>query len=282
MDMTSSKYTCVCYSMRALNLMDYNKRFLEYLSIRAPHIKWAFLSLKSLALKCKSLLDRNALEFDYFPLFHFLKELPLSLPFEIRTVSLMNKLKYLYHKRKLLSLLYDNFFNEYSETVQRNLKTRHSVAESEVILRKLVRVYNVLHLNPDLTSEDLYQYEFMAEVLNFCHAQNIQDNILVVDLLEITIRMSVVESFDARHIRQPQYTQEFLKYILEHALKAGLDIGRLCDAHPRTLWEYSSNFSVVNAVSFGNIERTRLLLQYGTEVFSERDIRKCGHGFPFM
>ncbi|KAG8196168.1 hypothetical protein JTE90_007898 [Oedothorax gibbosus] len=280
--MNSPEYTCVCYSLRALNIIDYNARCFEYLSIRAPKAKWALLSLESLALECKTLTDRNDVEFDYFPLFHFLKELPTSLIFEIRTLSLLTKLKYLYYKRKLLSLLRDNFFNEYSEVVQRNLKTCRGAAESEVILRKLARLFHVVLLNPELTSQDMYRYEFMAEVLNFCYDENIQDNELVIDLLKITIKMYVVELFDARNVRQPEYTQGFLKYILEHAAKAGFDVCRYINAHPRTMWEYSSNFYVVNSVSIGNIEKTLLLLQYGIEVFSERDIRKCGHGFPFI
>lgn len=279
--MGTPEHTCVCDSLKALNIIDFNKRCLDYLSQRAPHIKWALLSLETLALEAKSLIDRNDLEYDSYPLFLFLKELPVSLPLEIRTVSLLTKLKYLYYKRKLLTMLRDNFFNDYIEIVKNNLKVCRGVSEAVIILQKLVRVCNILRLSPELSSQDIHQYEFLAELLNLCYDLNIQDNQLVLDLLKMTIS-KYAEVFDTSHVRQPRYPQGFFKYILEHTVKARFDIMHYCKAHPRTMWEYSSNYSVVNAVSFGNIGRTMLLLQYGVQVFPESDFRRCGHGVPMM
>ncbi|GBO45029.1 hypothetical protein AVEN_90290-1, partial [Araneus ventricosus] len=273
---------CCCYSVRALNIIDYEKRCRRYLSRCAPNLKWALLSLESLTEECKARTDMNAVEYDFYPLSHFLKGLPVTLPFETSNISLITRLKYLYFKRKLMTILKDNLFNEYINLTKTHLKTSTCTAHLEEVIRKFIKVCSVLDLQTELTSEDVHQYEFIAELLKLCYEANVRDSQMVTSLVKMAIDRRKVELSDIRYVKQPHYPPEFFKYILEHVTSAKFDIVSYCSDNPRTLWEYSRNFSVVSAVSFGNKDRTLTLLKHGFEVFPEFEVRRSGHGFPFI
>ncbi|GFV86896.1 SOCS box domain-containing protein [Trichonephila clavipes] len=280
--MYPSEHCCFCYSVRALNIIDYEKRCRRYLTRRAPNLKWALLSLEALTEECKWRTDLNAVEYDTCSLFHFLKGLPTTLPFETDNVSLVTKLKYLYHKKKLLVILKDNLFNEYIEVLKETLKTLLKRSDVEVLIKKFITVCNVLKPQIELTPEEVHQYEFIAELLKRCYEVDVQDSQLVTTLVTMAIDRNMIQLSDSRFVQQPLYPQRFFNYILDHVTRERFDIGAYCSDHPRTLWEYSRNFSVVNAVSFGNSERAMLLLKHGFEVFPEHEMRRCGHGFPLI
>ncbi|KAF8792477.1 hypothetical protein HNY73_004067 [Argiope bruennichi] len=163
-----------------------------------------------------------------------------------------------------------------------HLKTSKCSAHIEEVIRKFIKVCTVLDLQTELTREDVHQYEFMADLLKVCYEANIQDSQMVTTLVKMVIDRCKVELSDIRYVKQPHYPLEFFKYILEHVINAKFDIVSYCNDNPRTLWEYSRNFSVVSAVSFGNKDRTLALLKYGFEVFPEYEARRSGHGFPFI
>ncbi|GFS87497.1 SOCS box domain-containing protein [Nephila pilipes] len=280
--MFSSEQCCFCYSVRALNIIDYEKRCRRYLNRCAPSLKWALLSLESLTEECKQRTDLNAVEYDTYPLFQFLKGLPTTLPFDTDNISLVTKLKYLYFKRKLLVILKDNLFNEYIDVLKETLSTLLNRSDVEVLIKKFIKVCNILHPQTHLAAEDVHQYEFIAELLNQCYELSVQDSQLVTTLVTMAIDRNMIELSDSRFVRQPLYPQGFFTYILEHVVREKFDIMAYCSDHPRTLWEYSRNFSVVNAVSFGNSDRAMILLKHGFEVFPEYEIRRCGHGFPLI
>ncbi|XP_015930667.1 uncharacterized protein [Parasteatoda tepidariorum] len=277
------KYDCCCYSLLALNIIDFEGRCQNYLSSRAPHMEWALLSLRQLGQKCKLKTDRNGVEYEISHHVNcFLKDLSASLTMELNTLSSLTKLKYLYFKRKLTSILKGNFFNDYLCLMRKKIRACTTSMEGEELVKKFINVCKTLKLPVELSGEDVEQYEFMAELLNFCNTTKIKNSGLVISLLKMTIDRCGIAPFDSLYVRQPLYPEDFLEYILEHVRKEKFDMSTYCLHHPRTLWEYSRNFSVINAVSFGNIQRVKTLLQYGFEVFPNVELRRSSHGFPYI
>ncbi|GIZ05396.1 SOCS box domain-containing protein [Caerostris extrusa] len=276
----SKQQCCFSYSVQALDIIDYEKRCRRHLSSYAPNVEWALLSLECLIEECKIRTDLNAIEYNFHPLLNFLKGLPMVLPFETDNITLVTKLKYLYFKRKLCTILKDNLFDEYISLIKKVLKTSTRRSEVENIIRKFFKVCSVVKPQTELISEEIRQYEFIAELLKLCYEANIQDSHLVTTLVQMAIDRNLIELLDSRYVRQPMYPEGFFKYILEHVTKERFCIVSYVNDHPRTLWEFSRNFSVVNAVSFGNMNRLVTLLKYGFEVFPESEIMKSGHKYP--
>ncbi|XP_035216553.1 uncharacterized protein LOC118189938 [Stegodyphus dumicola] len=267
-------------SLEALDLSDCDERCRRFLAARAPKLKWAVMTLERLSEECKSMTDRNDVEFDLPRLRPFLKNLSTNLPLEIDCVSLLTKAKYAFFRKRLLAILKDSMFRDYASFLKCQLDMCTSVKEVENWLRKFLKVCEIIPRPLQISGEDVQQYEFMAELLEFCYNVDIQDSLLVTSMVRITVDWYIMDSTDTRHVRQPFYKEGFLRYILEHSIDARFDLISYCSKHPRTLWEYSKNFSVLNAVAFGNVDRTLILLQHGLEIFTARDIEKSGHGFP--
>ncbi|GFQ80834.1 SOCS box domain-containing protein [Trichonephila clavata] len=268
-----------CCSIRALNIVDYEKKSRASSFRSFPNLKWHLISLETLIKELKLRSDVNAVECDTYYLFQFLKDLQ-TLIFEKGVISSKTMIKFLYLKRKLLIILKANLFNEYIDFLETKLRTSLKSSELEVLLKKFITVYNVQQPQTELTAESIHQYEFLAELLNHCCKANVQDSQLVTSLVKMAIDRHVIKLSCIRTIKQPSYPQGFLRYILEHVSREKFDIETYCRDHPQTLWEYSKNFSVLKAISIGNLDRTMVLLKYGFEVLTEQEMRRCGHGFP--
>ncbi|XP_035216556.1 uncharacterized protein LOC118189939 isoform X3 [Stegodyphus dumicola] len=182
-------------------------------------------------------------------------------------------------KKDLLTILKNNIFKDYVSFLKRRLNKCALVEEVENFLRKFLKVCHILPRSLEISDEDVEIYEFMAELLEFCYNVDVQDSHIVISLLKITIDWYTKAIADTRHVRQPVYKQGFLRYILNHSMKARFDLSSFCSKHPAALWDYSRSFSVLNAVAFGNVQRTLTLLQHGVEVFTAGDLEKSGHGF---
>ncbi|KFM58272.1 hypothetical protein X975_06075, partial [Stegodyphus mimosarum] len=268
------------FTLEALNLLDCNERCRNFLAARAPKLKWALMTLERLSEECKTMTDRNDVYFDISRLRPFLKNLSTNLLLEIDCVSLLTKAKYAFFRKRLITILKDSMFQDYVSFLKCQLDKCTSVEEVESWLRKFVKVCQNILRSLHISAEDVQQYKFMAELLDFCYNVDIQDSHLVISLVRIIVDWYIIDSADSRHVRQPFYKEGFLRYILHHSINVRFDLISYCSKHPRTLWEYSRNFSVLNAAAFGNVDRTLILLQHGLEIFTAKDIEKCGHGFP--
>ncbi|XP_035217944.1 uncharacterized protein LOC118191255 [Stegodyphus dumicola] len=268
------------FSLEALNLLDCDERCRHFLAARAPKLKWALMTLERLSDECKTMTDRNDVDFDISRLRPFLKNLSTNLQLEIDCLSLPTKAKYAFFRKGLVTILQDSTFQDYVSFLKCQLAKCTSVEEIEIWLRKFVKVCQNIPRSLHICSKNVQQYKFMAELLDFCYNVDIQDSQLVISLVRITVDWYIIDSTDTRHVRQPFYKEGFLRYILQHSINLRFDLISYCSKHPRTLWEYSRNFSVLNAAAFGNVERTLILLQHGVEIFTAKDIEKSGHGFP--
>ncbi|GFY75838.1 SOCS box domain-containing protein [Trichonephila inaurata madagascariensis] len=274
-----SSYRDSCCFIRAMNIVDYEKKSRDSSFRSFPNLKWHLISLETLIKEMKWRSDVNAVECDTYYLFQFLKRLQ-TLLFEKGIVSSKTAIRCLYLKRKLLIILKASLINEYIDFLETKLKTPLKSSELEVFIKKFVTVCNVQQPQTELIAESVHQYEFIAELLNHCYKADVQDSQLVTSLVKMAIDRHVIKLSCSRTIKQPSYPQGFLKYILEHVTREKFDIETYCNDHPQTLWEYSKNFSVLKAISIGNLDRTVTLLKYGFEVLTEQEMRRCGHGFP--
>ncbi|XP_054724321.1 uncharacterized protein LOC129234353 [Uloborus diversus] len=266
----------------ALDIVDFSRRCKSHLSAALPSVKQAIRSLKELSVELKTTVDYNGLEYDSSLVFRFLKKLPERILFDMDTMGALTRLRYLYFKKKLMLLLRNNLLNDYIACMRMSLAACPDAIQTEVKVDKLLKVCDTIQLDLELSESNASQYEFMAELLELCFHKNIQNSPLIVSLLKATIDWYAIEPSDTRHVRQPFYPQGFFEYILNHATKERFDIQAYCENNPKTLWEYSRKFSILNAVAFGNISRTSLLLQHGFKVFTSLEQKKSGHGFPFV
>ncbi|GIY99307.1 ankyrin repeat and SOCS box protein 17 [Caerostris extrusa] len=207
----------------------------------------------------------------------------MAIPFETTFLDFLVSVNCSLWNSRFFDCFKDSLVNEYLGHLDKILRTSRKTAhEVQTILEKFLKVFSVLKPEPELSCENLLQYEFMAELLKFCYRVNVENSQLITDLVKLVIDRSVVEFSFIRHVLQPHYPEGFYKYILKHVTHEKFDIVSYCSNHPRTLWEYSKNFSVVHVASFGNFERLLCLLQYGFEVFPCSEIKKSGHGHPFL
>lgn len=278
-----TSYQTFLFSLKSLNIIDFEERCQRCLYLTKPKRQKAFWFLKSLTVRNKMLMDRNGVECDIIsPTFRLLKDLPSILLLEMNSVNSHVTRKYMYYKSKLLSFLKDStIYDEYIAFIIRQASIMSDAEESEMLLRKYLRVHNLLHTRSELSEYQVQHYELVAELIKLSYDTNVQNSQLVVNLLRIAIGMHASGIF-ARHARQPAYPEGFLKYVLGHSIKEHFDLQFHCIKYPRTLWEFSKKLSVFHAVSVGNVNRITILLQYGTDVFPENEMDKASLRFPFM
>ncbi|GBO17657.1 hypothetical protein AVEN_228871-1 [Araneus ventricosus] len=276
------------------NIMNYEELCLQTVYFKAPNIKETILSLEAFAKECKSIADRNGVEYDTYSLLHFLKDMVTTIPFETVFLDFLVHINYSLYKSKFFDNFKDVLINEYMQHVEKSLSTAIKVStersektlstslQAEIIVKKLLKVFQVLKPDPELSYENLVQYEFLAELLKVCYSVNVQDSHLIVSLLKLTISRYVSDSSGVTHVRQPHYPHGFFKYILNHVTREKFDLVHYCSDHSGTLWEYVRNFSVVYAASFRNAERVLCLLQHGFDIFPDNEARYSGHGHPYI
>ncbi|GFV35600.1 SOCS box domain-containing protein [Trichonephila clavipes] len=268
-----------CSFFTALNIIDYEKMRLRNLYIKAPKFKKAFLKVQIIEKEAKSVADKFGIENETDYLLYVMKELVLTIPFESMFLDL-------YAEQICKNIDSNNFkdfiMGEYIQYVDKILRTSLQTSEIQTIIEKLLKVFKFLEPRLELSFENLYQYEFSANLLRLCCEVNVQESEIVTSLVKSVIDMYVADSSDLRYVRQPFYPFKFFNYILKHVTRDKFDILLYCSNHPQTLWEFSKNFSVVHAASFGNVERVLCLLQHGFEVFPQSEAKKSGHGYPFM
>lgn len=276
-------YQAFLFSLKSLNIIDFEERCQRCLYLTKPKRQKAFWFLKSLTVRNKMLMDRNGAECDILsPTFHLLKDLPSILLLETNSVNSHVTCRYMYYKSKLLSFLKDNtIYDEYIAFIIRKVSILPSTEEVEILLRKYLRVHNILHSRLELSVHEVQHYELVAELIKLSYDANVRNSQLLVTLLRIAIGMRASSIF-ARLARQPTYPEGFLKYVLGHSIKEHFDLQFHYIKHPRTLWEFSKKLSVFHAVSVGNVNRITILLQHGIEVFPENEMDKASLRFPFM
>ncbi|CAL1262448.1 unnamed protein product [Larinioides sclopetarius] len=286
-------------------IIDYEELCLQTVYFKAPNIKETILSLEAFAKECKSIADRNGIEYDTFSLLNFLKNLVMTIPFETVFLDFLVHINYSLYKSRFFDHFKVVLINEYMHHVEKSLSTAIKTAteldgktlsasiktsielddkdrsisvQAETILKKFLKVFRVLKPDPELSYENLVQYEFLAELLKVCYSVDIQNSHLIVSLLKLTINRYVSDVSGIAYVRQPNYPHGFFKYILNHVTRGKFDLVQYCSKHSGTLWDYSRNFSVMYAASFGNAERVLCLLQHGFDIFPDYEARYSGHG----
>lgn len=268
-----------CSAFMALNIIDYEKMRLHNLFIKAPNFKKAFLDAESRENETKLMADKIGIEHDTDCLLYVMKELALTIPFESAFLDFYTEHVY---KDKDSDNFKDFLLREYIQYVDKTLRTSLRTHEIQTIIKKLLNVLKFFELQSEFSFENIHRYDFMANLLRVCCEVNIQDSEMVTSLVKNVIDICVTDSSALRHLQQPFYPHKFFDYILKHVTSEKFDIVLYCSHHPQTLWEFSRNFSVIHAASFGNVERVLCLLQHGFNVFSESEARKSGHGYPFI
>ncbi|KAF8792482.1 Ankyrin repeat and SOCS box protein 17 like protein [Argiope bruennichi] len=290
MDSSESDYS---WPFTTANIIDYEVLCLQTVYSKAPSIKKTLSSLEAFTKECKLIADRNGVEYYTYSQLHFLKEMVLTIPFDTAFLDFLVNINYSLCKPKFFDNFKNVLMNEYIHHMEKYLSTslKASVeldggilltSQVETIVKKFLRVFHILKLDPELTSENLVQYEFLAELLKVCHSVNVQDSQLVVSLLKLTIDRYVSENCGVMFVRQPHYPHEFFEYILKHVTRVKFDLLQYYSNHSRTLWDCARNFSVICAASFGKVDQVLCLLQHGFDIFPDYEARHSGHGYPHI